>query len=394
MLTATSRPASSGRVDLERLIERQTPLSWFEAVAIVQELCDVLLESRRGGPAAQLEPGDVAITAEGGVDVRGGVVPGLPTVAQVAHLLLTLLGQAQTLPVQLRLLALQEVSPTPSCPALRELSARLAPFERPNRRDTIRAVHERFVQLPARDDEAAAKEQAPVRRSRATRPAWWRNRKVQSAAASVALLVAAGIAAAWLWPVVAPLLSGLGSRGQGDVSAARAEESEALSAAAVERIFATARRIWLGAGARLAAPTQNATLDAKPIHVGGAAGLPAGPSPKPAVELPLPEASTGSRTAAAEATVFSAADAEVVPPSLLRPHLPTSPRGSVRAEDLPQVELLVSPTGEVESVRLVTQRAGVASAMMLSAIKTWRFEPANRRGQPVRYRVLVRLTNQ
>jgi hypothetical protein len=42
----------------------------------------------------------------------------------------------------------------------------------------------------------------------------------------------------------------------------------------------------------------------------------------------------------------------------------------------------------------LTQRAGVGSAMMLSAIKTWRFKPANRYGQPVRYRVLVRLTNQ
>jgi len=270
----------------------------------------------------------------------------------------------------------------------------LAAFERPGRQRIIRELYERLMQAPARDSRALPTAPVRAQHARVARSPWWRSRKVQTAAASVALLVAAGIAAAWLWPVVAPLLSGLGSRGQGDVSAARAEESEALSAAAVERIFATARRIWLGAGARPAAPTQNATLDAKPIHVGGAAGLPAGPSPKPAAELPLPEASTGSRTAAAEATVFSAADAEVVPPSLLRPHLPTSPRGSVRAEDLPQVELLVSPTGEVESVRLVTQRAGVASAMMLSAIKTWRFEPANRRGQPVRYRVLVRLTNQ
>jgi len=36
----------------------------------------------------------------------------------------------------------------------------------------------------------------------------------------------------------------------------------------------------------------------------------------------------------------------------------------------------------------------VKSAMMLSAIKTWRFEPAKRGGQPVRYRLLMRLTNQ
>ena len=110
--------------------------------------------ARRGGPAAQLEPGDVAITAEGGADVRGGVVPGLPTVAQVAHLLLALLGQARRLPVQLRLLALQE--------ARRRRAARRSASCRPGWRlssgptaaGTIRAVHERFVRLPARDDEA------------------------------------------------------------------------------------------------------------------------------------------------------------------------------------------------------------------------------------------------
>jgi len=100
------------------------------------------------------------------------------------------------------------------------------------------------------------------------------------------------------------------------------------------------------------------------------------------------------RPAVADATVFSAADAEVVPPLLVRPHLRTSPRPGVRVEDLPQVELLVSPTGEVESVKLVSPSAGVTSAMMLSAIKTWRFEPAKRVGQPVRYRLLMRLTNQ
>ena len=389
MLTATSRPASSGRVDLARLIERQMPLSLFEAVAIVQELCDVLLESRRGGPAAQLEPGDVAITAEGGVDVRGGVVPGLPTVAQVAHLLLTLLGQAQTLPVQLRLLALQEVSPTPSCPTLRELSARLAPFERPNRRDTIRAVHERFVQLPARDDEAAAKEQAPVRRSRATRPAWWRNRKVQSAATSTVLLVAAGLAAVWLWRVVAPILSRTGDRQQPEAGAAAGGET--LSAEAVERIRAAAFRIWGSGGTQPAALAPDAPIAAQPVIVVVPAVLPSVPASEPA---PVPVPPAPARATGADVTLFSAADTAVVPPSLMRPRLPTRSAAGVREENLPQVELLISGTGEVESVKLLTQSASVTAAMMLSAIKTWRFEPANRAGQPVRYRLLLRLTNQ
>jgi len=396
-LVGPERGASSSLgVDLGTLVDKDTPLTWYEAVAIVQELCGVLLATRRSGPAPDLEPGDVAITAEGSVEVRGGIAPGLPTVTQVAHILLTLLGEAKTLPVQLRLLALQDLPPAPTDTTLREWSARLAAFERPGRQSIIRAVYERFMETPARDSGTLPTEPARARHARVARSPWWRSRKVRTAAASVALLVAAGIAAAWLWPVVVPLLSRLDGRGQRDAGAARAEES--MSAEAVERIFARARRIWLGTGAGPAAPPPNATLDATPIHMGGPTGLPTGlptgPAPNPAAALRLPEAAAGARTAAAEATVFSAADLEVVPPSLLRPHLPTSPRGGVRTADLPQVELLVSPTGEVESVKLVTQRAGVASAMMLSAIKTWRFEPANRYGQPVRYRVLVRLTNQ
>ena len=379
-------------VDLGRLVEQDTPLIWFEAVAIVQELCAVLLASGRAGPAPELEPGNVAITPEGSVELGGAVAPGMPAVPQVAHILLALLGEAPTLPVQLRLLALQDLAPTPGNTTLREWSARLASFERPGRQRIIRDVYERFMQTPSRAAETRPKEPARARRPKAARSPWWRSRKVQSVAASVALLVAAGIAAAWLWQVVVPLLSGQDDRGARDARAAGAGDS--LSGAAVERIYAAARRIWLGGGARAAAPAQNATLDAKPITTGGLTGLPAGSPPRPAVATPVPVAAAAVRTAVAEPVVFSAADAEVIPPALVRPHLPTSPRPGVRADDLPQVELLVSPTGEVESVKLVTQRAGVPSAMMLSAIKTWRFQPANRHGQPVRYRLLMRLTNQ
>jgi hypothetical protein len=92
--------------------------------------------------------------------------------------------------------------------------------------------------------------------------------------------------------------------------------------------------------------------------------------------------------------VFSSRDADVVPAVLLRPHLPAAPRPGVRMEDLPQVELVVSPSGDVESVKLLTPTAGVHSAMMLSAIKTWHFEPATRDGHAVRYRLTLRLTNQ
>ena len=184
------------RLVLSTLLDRQTPIEWFEAVAIVQELCESVPGGRGARPPAALEPGDVAITSEGGVDVRGGVA-GVPTVAQVAHLLLALLEGAQGLPVQLRLLALQEASPAPGCATLRDLSSRLSPFERPNRRQTIRDIYRRAAALPARDSERLTSPPARHHPARAAaRPPWWRSRRVQTVAASIALLVAAGVALA------------------------------------------------------------------------------------------------------------------------------------------------------------------------------------------------------
>ena len=87
-------------------------------------------------------------------------------------------------------------------------------------------------------------------------------------------------------------------------------------------------------------------------------------------------------------------DPQVVPPSLVRLRMPSVPPSGVRADALPEVEVVVSATGEVESVKLLTPQAGVGPAMMLSAIKTWRFLPASRDGEPVRYRLRMRLTNQ
>jgi hypothetical protein len=92
--------------------------------------------------------------------------------------------------------------------------------------------------------------------------------------------------------------------------------------------------------------------------------------------------------------VYSSVDAEVAPPALVRPRLPIAPSPEVRADEIPEVEVVVSPAGEVESVKLLTRPTGVGAAMMLSAVKTWRFHPATRDGEPVRYRLRLRLTNQ
>ena len=378
-------------LDLSRLLDEQAPLQWFEAVAVTQELCAAFVGARGAGPPAALEPGDIVITAEGGVQIRGRGAQDVPTVPQVAHILLALVEGTQALPVQLRLFALQEVSPTPACATLREFSERLVPFERPNRRNTIRDVYQRFTQLQVREFERVATEPAGARRDRpAARPPWWRNRKLRSAAASAALLVAAGVAVALLWQAVAPLLSGRDEK----QTAGPAQDRGALSAADVERIWATARRIWSRTGPRPPAPAPEAAAEPSPVIVPVLVSPPKTAAPAPPATSPVAGASPGTGPTTADTTVFSAANAEVVPPALVRPRLPTIPKAGGWPADLPQVEVVVSPTGEVESVKLLTHQASVSAAMMLSAIKTWRFAPAARAGRPVRYRMVIPLTNQ
>ena len=115
-------------------------------------------------------------------------------------------------------------------------------------------------------------------------------------------------------------------------------------------------------------------------------------SAAPAAGIPdAPDAPRKEPDVLAAAEVFSAEDPLVAPPHLVRPQLPTISRSGARVEDLPELEILVSATGGVENVRLISRGTEPNSAMMLSAVKAWFFQPATRDGQPVRYRLRMRL---
>jgi hypothetical protein len=92
--------------------------------------------------------------------------------------------------------------------------------------------------------------------------------------------------------------------------------------------------------------------------------------------------------------VFSALDDQIVPPRLVSPQAQATPPDGAMSQPPAELELVVSPAGEVESVKQVSGRASALSGMQLSAIKAWRFEPATRDGQPVRYRLRVRVPAQ
>jgi hypothetical protein len=83
--------------------------------------------------------------------------------------------------------------------------------------------------------------------------------------------------------------------------------------------------------------------------------------------------------------LYSQTDQNVEPPRLLSRPLPT--RLPSNGSDAATVEVVISPDGGVERVRLTSRPRRLVDVMELSAAKAWQFDPALKDGTPVRYRL-------
>ena len=139
----TRRGAGNSGIALADLKSRRVPVEWFEAVAIVQELCGALLESRVDPDKTSLGPKDVFIDPAGSVRIaQNAGEKGEPAIRQIGELLRTSLAES-AFPVPLRLVITQACSTPPFYASIAELSSALEYFERPDRPGLIRAVYER-----------------------------------------------------------------------------------------------------------------------------------------------------------------------------------------------------------------------------------------------------------
>jgi hypothetical protein len=86
-------------------------------------------------------------------------------------------------------------------------------------------------------------------------------------------------------------------------------------------------------------------------------------------------------------SIYTAADLDVAPPILRSADLPRwQPSGGFHVDAL---EVMVSQQGGVERIRLVSEPRRMIDMMQLSAAKMWRFDPALKDGEPVRYRLVL-----
>ncbi len=83
--------------------------------------------------------------------------------------------------------------------------------------------------------------------------------------------------------------------------------------------------------------------------------------------------------------IYSRADPDVIPARLV-----SAQRGGPMFRNMESavntMELLISKQGRVEEVRLISPPQRMTDMLLLSGAKTWKFVPALKDGQPVRYR--------
>ncbi len=417
---------SNGSVTVAYLLERQVALSWQEAVAIGLEAAEMTERSGRGVvPAYQ----NIELKSGGALGfMRGRVQAGDP-VSSLAMTLNALLPDDR--PTQLRLLLSTAGPGSGTYKSIGEFVEALKYFERPGRRAQIAAVHARAVETPIPVAGAADRGASRIKKKKPMSA----GRRWAVAAVTV-LAVGAGtlamaeksepglvtgrvasmqtMAAEW-WTSALAATSTVRAAAAEDFSTV-AEHLDVVRTDLTEDLdlFGTDTEAEADEGAGGAdgsasagdGVTGNARSDVppagdtapvvKPESADFEAAVDEAVAPDedvaepsaPAATVVEPTVRVADRPLMASA-LFDASDVNVTPPTTVRVQFPEYAEGVARDDRVGVVVAIVSATGEVEKVKLLSPHRSFHQAMILSAVKTWRFRPAVMDGDAVRYRYLI-----
>jgi hypothetical protein len=270
---------------------------------------------------------------------------------------------------------------------LRELAARAA---------EARATNERAAALQALAERARHAAPAASDTPATTRKPF--TTRHLAAAAVVALLLICGAGAAWT--LTRPRADGGGAGGDASALervASRVQQSVTTAAAFVQETLETPPAPVAGRGADLTLPARRATRRGTTIGPTRDAVAEAPVPETPAIAVGAPAADPPSEAPATAAgpavdAVFSASNADVVPPTLARPQMPEAQIGGLPTGRPGVLELVVGRDGQVMTARLVPASSRHQDRMMVSAAKAWRFSPALRNGEAVAYRLHMPIT--
>jgi hypothetical protein len=431
------KPMEAGPVPLSVIVASGVQFEWYEGTAVVQELCALVGGPDRSASDLDPDPERILVHVDGTLSFsssdRRAAQSAEAQVKALARLLLSLVSESM-LPVRLRLLLLSTISGASLYPTVAAFSDALAYFERPRRRADICAVYLRWSTGPREPVQPGARPPEPVtvKAEEPSEPARPRNRRLPMVLGIVIVVLAGGTTVWWLSgrPAFQPFVTGseavtdLASHGwtatkdlvasgvalvQSRLGGSREQPSAGPPAEVVQSPEKSRARVTPGAkrppgaaetegpapqpGAEVSVPVgvqpDLAALKAFDLSA-SVAGQPATGNltlrPEPAATPPSPRgAGRPVVDSDVAAPIYSTADRDVDPPVPIQPKIPTALPAGERTEDLTVVDLIISDDGLVESVRLVRPVRGVRETMILSAVKAWRFEPALRNGQPVRY---------
>jgi hypothetical protein len=369
-------------------------LEWFEAIAIAQAA------SGDGFADRSLSPDDVFISADGHVSATRksrGDASDLDPVHRVARLVRYLLPDA--FPMPLRLALTQAMSTPPFYESLTEFSDALKYFERPNRAAVIQAVYQRWKNsaapahaagvMPERDLDLPP---ASLRKARRPLPI---KRLVQR---GLVVLGVAVVAAVIVWGFSSnESTAGLGANlVQRTTVAVDSMLDRVLPTPAPQPAAESQKPVASPPPSAPASPSTKKPVAGTDEVAGLAAQITAFDLREPpavlAVSSPVepPARSITASSGQVDARIYSETDSDVAPPVATYPRLPSILPAGTEPRDLAVIELVIAPSGRVDTVKLRRAPTSISDSMLLtmslSAAKTWRFDPATKDGQPVRYR--------
>jgi TonB family protein len=377
-------------VPISELTRQDLGLHWHEAVAIVAETADMLLAR---GLTSVPDLAAAVLTPDGTLHVLDEGPPTFDPAQRLGGMLDVLLASSPC-PPELRQLTADSLADPPVFATVEEFAEALAFFERPGRRELLAAV-------AARGSEAALDARAHTEMERLEARARSQPRKTEPGAETPRshkqrFAVYAVAAVLLILGVVAGAFAAL--RATGSQPTTLTERVRAR----VDRIATKGLEI---VGLRTPAPPASAPVPATgaPPRV---AAKPARRAPKDQqITISVKELASGSVSTLASATKSASpnpvvhdesvytADAEGIEPAVLvRPHLPSHPPLDTPSEQIGILDIVVSATGAVEQVRLISTSNRYQDRMIVAAAKAWQFEPATKDGQRVRYRTQIRIT--
>ena len=380
-----------GDVSLQAMIARQVALEWYQCVAIVAELGSGLPDTDPPSiPTAQ----DVLVTAAGAIVVRAGA-QGDGGIIALPRLLNALLDGSSP-PAPVRLFVVHAISSN-SHRSIRSFTNALAYYERPGRTELIQSAYQRYFETPECAPEppqisvqthrdGPEQPNPPSRRVRL-----WIPVAATLVCSTILALAMTGPRWARSGSPVGLLVSQIGDAARTVAQSLR--ESLGGDVSPVETVEAIAPPVDRAIRPRRPATqavdtTQGDVRDRDAAPAVRTALSPATTSPAKPARVDWRDASPGSG-GAEDTIIYSDNAPDVEPAVLVDPERLPDAVHATNGIDAGNMELIISETGVVSGARFLSPPARMTDVMLLSAAKTWIFQPAKKDGRPVQSRVVL-----